>query len=132
MEFKRIEKTIEGYYTKKYNPDLNSLLDTIFLYPYDDLTYDLFYIVTWVTDTKIYYRKLHKQKYNPSWESKQLSSKFIYFSCPEISVTKYVFKYNKTLMDEYAKESLTIDEFNNMCTCIQDSEVYQTLSNNNN
>ena len=122
MEFERIEKIIEGYKIP-YKPGI------IFSF---DLDYNTnHYIVTFQTEYRIYYRQLYAQIYHPTWESTQLSQNFINKSIYIKGIrTKYVFKYNGSLMNEYAKDSLTIDEFYNNTICFRSSEIYSIIYDN--
>lgn len=128
MEFIRIEKIIDGY-SISYKPEKQFLFGTIF--KFDHNSYSIFhgryYIVTFVTDDKIYYRRLYAQIYHPTWESKQYSQNYdeTYFMN---STTRYVFKYNENLIGKYAKDSFPIDYFYKNTICFRSSEIYEIIA----
>jgi hypothetical protein len=128
-EYKRIENTIEGYKIF-YKPDIHYLEGTIFTfnqYDFHNFYCNRYHVVTYETYDRIYYRRLYAQIYHPSWEFKQLSK-----TCykKDFTTTKYVFKYNENLMNEYAKNSMTIDEFYNNTSCFKSCEIYEIISDN--
>jgi hypothetical protein len=132
-EFKRIEKIIDSY-SKPYRPEIQFLLGTIFTFDFEynptkNFCYR-YHIVTFVTEDKlrVYYRRLYAQIYHPTWESKQLTQNYKVQSHFIVERHKYVFKYNDNLMNQYAKNSLTIDEFYNNTICFKSSEIYEIVS----
>ena len=132
MEFQGIKNIIESY-NKPYKPEIQFLLGTIFTFDsYNNLTEmfcDRYYIVTFVTKDKVYYKRLYAQIYHPTWESKPLSQNYdsIIFCDTPIIRTKYVFKYNEILMNDFCALSLTIDEFNKNTLCFRSSEIYEII-----
>ena len=73
-----------------------NLLGVIFTFDSCDITNKMFcdryYIVTFVTENKIYYKRLYAQIYHPSWESKPLSKSYDSTILVDIDTnrTKYV------------------------------------------
>jgi len=134
MEFQGIKNIIESY-NKPYKPEIQYLLSTIFTFDsYYNLTEifcDRYYIVTFVTKDKVYYKRLYAQIYHPTWESKPLSQNYDTFDT-HIKGKKYVFKYNESLLDDHRYTlSLTIDEFNKNTLCFRSSEIYEIIYDHN-
>ena len=132
MEFERIKIIIDGY-SQPYKPETMNPIGEIFTFDSYDIGNKMFcdryYVVTFVTKDKVYYKRLYAQIYHPTWESKQLSQNYdstIYFNT-YIKRTKYVFKYNKNLMNDLCALSLTIVEFNSNTTCFRSSEIYEII-----
>ena len=115
MEFERIKIIIDGY-SQPYKPESINLIVEIFTFDSYDIGNKMFcdryYVVTFVTKDKVYYRRLYAQIYHPTWESKQLSQNYdtTNFHNTPIIRTKYVFKYNENLIEDHYTLSLTSDE----------------------
>ena len=59
IEFEGIENIIEGY-KNPFKPEAMNLLGVIFMFDHDDkMCCDRYYIVTFVTNDKIYYKRLY-------------------------------------------------------------------------
>ena len=136
MEFERIKNIIESY-KNPYKPETMNPIGEIFTFDLynigNKMFCDRYYIVTFVTKDKVYYRRLYAQIYHPTWESKPLSQNhdsIIFYNTPIIR-TKYVFKYNENLVDDYANLSLTVDEFNKNTICLRSSEIYEIIDDYN-
>jgi len=134
MEFQGIKNIIESY-NKPYKPEIQYLLSTIFTFDsYNNLTEmfcDRYYIVTFVTKDKVYYKRLYAQIYHPTWESKPLSQNYDTFDT-HVKGKKYVFKYNESFLDDHRYTlSLTIDEFNKNTLCFRSSEIYEIIDDYN-
>ena len=136
MEFERIKIIIDGY-SQPYKPETMNPIGEIFTFDSynigNKMFCDRYYIVTFVTKDKVYYRRLYAQIYHPTWESKPLSQNhdsIIFYNTPIIR-TKYVFKYNENLMNDLNDRSLTIDEFNSNTICFKSSEIYEIIDDYN-
>ena len=132
MEFERIKNIIESY-KNPYKPETMNPIGEIFTFDSNDIGNKMFcdryYVVTFVTKDKVYYKRLYAQIYHPTWESKPLSQNYdtTNFHNTPIIRTKYVFKYNKNLMNDFCALSLTIDEFNSNTICFRSSEIYEII-----
>ena len=129
MEFERIKIIIDGY-SQPYKPETMNPIGEIFTFDSYDIGNKMFcdryYVVTFVTKDKVYYRRLYAQIYHPTWESKQLSQNYDTLDA-HVKGKKYVFKYNKNLMNDLCALSLTIDEFNSNTICFRSSEIYEII-----